>query len=146
MRLVTNPFTQANPEKGVSDTEVVIPSYWQQGREAFLQQRYFEAHEAWEVWWLTLPKVAMVTEVLQALIQCCALGVHVQQGNLRGVRLKYVKIQRRLQHLQGLAWPEQQGYFPEFQGERWQQTLTLAQPPACLASANQLVKAWHACF
>jgi predicted metal-dependent hydrolase len=66
-----------------------------EGLACYESARFFDAHEHWELVWLTLPEPEK--SFLQALIQMTAAFHHLQSGNLTGAVSLLSRTARRLE-------------------------------------------------
>lgn len=76
---------------------------FERGLELYAQQRYFEAHEAWEEEWVRAPRGERL--FLQALIHFAVALHHRAQGNAEGEARQWRKALRKLA-----------GYLPSHRG------------------------------
>ena len=59
---------------------------FREGVRLFNEDKYFEAHEAWEALWLRLEKPDPGREAIQGLIQLAAACDHLVGSNIKGAR------------------------------------------------------------
>jgi len=75
------------------------PAHFEMGRHEFNAGRWWGAHEAWEMVWVSMKaREAAPRDILllQGMIQCAALLYNHRRGTTRGVRNQWTKLQPKL--------------------------------------------------
>ena len=76
-----------------------MKDHFSDGVELFNAERFFDAHEAWEIIWLE--SRGQEKKFLQGLIQLAAALHHFQRGNLPGARSLLEEGANKLRHFRG---------------------------------------------